>query len=640
MKKAILLTIILGLSVSAYCQNHSVRSTKAPLDYVILEDPPQSNTSYVAPVLPEAKQGKINGRSVSYIPIGQSGNAYGLAGNSRTYLWADPNINSVVFTHRMTGGVELEGNGRIAYDVSTDGGATWETNTKVYQQPDPGPQWIYEPARYPQGAIINPIGNTDPSNAFYTYFCPILDNTNGIWGGFAYGSNPLTETNPPNPTKVNLTSGGDFWRLIPDAYTTTTLGEAWYVDGNYEGPDFIYNGTLTLGHGTIVGDELVIEESIMDFMENGDDINDHKIAFGPDGLTGYIMIMTNCKSNPVPFTGFHPVLLKTTNGGQTWSEPIQVQLGGVDGIETIKDYWYDFLLSGILWTWEVPPPDSIWYNMGFHADIIVDGHGNPHITGIIGPAGEDFWYPEENLMATWHLYSNDGGTTWDATALYDNIFFEGEVEGLKMDNRPYAMSTYDGNWLFFSWLDTDLDGAESNTNPNIFIIGYNTEEQWYGDVQNVTELSAYWFSAYCGTGSQYVFTESHDYSVAEIPFVLTEFTVPGDPASEMNFYYIDGFMYDIIEGTEESPDSDKFSVAQNYPNPAEDNSSVLITTETQGAINFRISNIIGQVVYTESVYNKALGHTFEFNVSDLKPGIYLYTVEIGNKSVTKKMIVK
>lgn len=637
MKRAILIAIIIGLGITTYCQLEGERSTIAPKDLTILEDVPQKDKSYVAPVLPEKKEAIINGRATTYIPIGQAGNAYGLYGNSRTYLWAEPELNSVVFTHRMTGGVEWDGNGRVAYDVSTDGGTTWETNIKAYQQDPPGPQWIYEPARYPQGAIINPSGNSDPANAFYTYFCPILDNTNGNWGGFAYGSNPLTETDPPNPTKNYLTSGGDYWRLIPDAYTATTQGKVVYVDGNYEGANYIYNGTLTIGIGEIVDGELVVEESLLEFMEAGDAINDHKIAFGPDGLTGYIMIMTECESNPVPFTGYHPVLIKTTDGGLTWSEPIQVQLGGVDGIESIKYYWDD----EVWFPMDPPDRDTIWYNMGFHADIIVDGMGNPHITGIIAIATEGGWYPNEGTMATWHVFSNDGGDTWDATALYDNIFFDGEIGGLAMYNRPYAMSTYDGSWLFFSWLDTDLEGVEANNNPNIFIVGYDTEDQWYGNIDNVTELSLYWFAAYYGSASQYVFSLINYYPIAEIPFVFTEYTVPGDPASEMNFYYIDNYVYDIQIGIdEENSNRDMFHVEQNFPNPAVGNTSILVTTKTSGQLILKISNTLGQVVYSESINNKALGHTFEFDVTNYKSGIYFYTVEIGNSSITKKMIVQ
>lgn len=640
MKKLILLFVIITLSSVILAQPTSplLRSTVAPKEEMLLERAPTISSTVMTNEKPTTKHSTIKGRTVSYIPIGQAGNAYGLYGNSRTYLWADPNLNSVVFTHRMTGGVELEGNSRIAYDVSIDGGTTWETNTKVYQ-PLVWPPYVMSDGRFPQGAILNPVGNTDPENAFYTYFIPVLDGSNGDWGGYAYGSNPLTETDPPNPSQVNLTSGGDFWRLIPDAYTTTTLGDVWYVDGNYEGSDLTYKGNLTLGHGSIIAGELVIEESIIGFMEYGDDINDHKIAFSPDGMTGYIMIMTDWESNPAPFTNYHPVIIKTTDGGITWGEPAQVQLGGVEGIESIKYYWHDSL-----WTWppwpHPPPRDERWYNMGYHADIVVDGQGNPHITGIITIASDDGWYPHEGTMATWHVYSNDGGTTWDATALYNNHFFDGQIGGLDMYNRPYAMSTYNGRFLFFSWLDTDMSGANENDNPDIFIVGYDSEEHSYGVVDNVTELGPYWHNAFYGTASQYVFSETQNTFACELPFVFTEYTVPGDPLSEMNFYYIDGYIYDEPVGYNENPNPIHFSVAQNFPNPAANNTSVLITTEIAGVINLKITNNLGKTVHYKSVKNSALAHTFNLDVSNLNSGIYFYTVEIGTRSVTKKMIVK
>ncbi len=108
----------------------------------------------------------------------------------------------------------------------------------------------------------------------------------------------------------------------------------------------------------------------------------------------------------------------------------------------------------------------------------------------------------------------------------------------------------------------------------------------------------------------------------------------------MNFYYIDGYQIDMAVGIDNVDDIANFSVAQNSPNPAVNQTSVLVTTETAGQINFRISNILGQVVHTEAVNNGALAHTFTFDVSNFEAGIYFYTVQIGEKSITKKMLVK
>ena len=56
--------------------------------------------------------------------------------------------------------------------------------------------------------------------------------------------------------------------------------------------------------------------------------------------------------------------------------------------------------------------DVLWFNMGFHVDMVVDAFGNPYIVGLISLGIEDDWFPQ--LGTEWALYSKDGGTTWDA----------------------------------------------------------------------------------------------------------------------------------------------------------------------------------------------------------------------------------
>ncbi len=557
MKPAIKLSLLLFLLLNFLNTHAQLKAvpTKKPRDFtqaleLVLKKPVQKTPAPVLTAGTNTNQEYFN-RSTTFIPIGQSGNAYGFYDNPRTYLWVDPNLNSVAFTHRMTGGTEVEGNSRVAYDLSTDGGTTWTTNIKVYTPLGPGPQYPQAAARYPQGGILNPTGNTNPANAHYTYFCCTLDNSNGNWGGYAYGSNPLTTTNPATPSQNNLTSSGNYYRHIPDAFTITQQGKAWYIDGNYSGASYAYTGQLTLGEGEIVNGAISYTENLVSFLAASDEINDHKIAFGPDGQTGYILIMSDSDSDPQPYTGYHPVLLKTTDGGTTWSNPIHVQLGGVNGIHSIKYYWSDAVIENLDFYSSGFDRNEVWYNMGFSADIIVDKNNNPHITGIISIATDHGWYPNEGTMATWHVFSNDAGTSWDATALYDNIHLEGDIGGLSQRNRPYAASTFDGDYIFFSWIDTDLAGADDNSSPNIFVVGYDLDANVYTTVQNVTGNSAFQYAAYYGSMSQYVFTELNGGTLTcTIPFVITEYTIPGDPTQEMNFHYINGFTIDFSNYTQ------------------------------------------------------------------------------------------
>lgn len=84
-----------------------------------------------------------------------------------------------------------------------------------------------------------------------------------------------------------------------------------------------------------------------------------------------------------------------------------------------------------------------------------------------------------------------------------------------------------------------------------------------------------------------------------------------------------------------------FEVGQNQPNPALDQTSILVNLQEQANIRLTVSNILGQVVY-ETIKEKATAGTnaFKVDVSNFESGMYVYTVEAGNQRVSKKMLVK
>lgn len=80
---------------------------------------------------------------------------------------------------------------------------------------------------------------------------------------------------------------------------------------------------------------------------------------------------------------------------------------------------------------------------------------------------------------------------------------------------------------------------------------------------------------------------------------------------------------------------------QSYPNPAVNHTTIMVKTEKTGQINLSVYNVLGQEIYRATDEGKTLGaHSFTLNVSGFEAGIYFYTVEIGNKKVTNKMLVK
>jgi hypothetical protein len=110
------------------------------------------------------------------------------------------------------------------------------------------------------------------------------------------------------------------------------------------------------------------------------------------------------------------------------------------------------------------------------------------------------------------------------------------------------------------------------------------------------------------------------------------------PAHENNMVYMP---IDLAVGINNQVAEANFEVSQNYPNPATDETMIMVTTETTGQINLTLSNVLGQIVYRTSQNANHMGsNAFRLNVSNLDAGIYFYTIEIGDRSVTKKMIVK
>jgi hypothetical protein len=590
------------------------------------------------------------GRELTFIPIGASGNAYGYYGDPRTYIWADPRINSVVFTHRMIDEAGTYGNSRVAYDVSTQKGAngSWHNNVKVYEPLGPGTPYPEAAGRYPEGAIYNPPGNTDPDNAYFAYFIPTIDNSNGagIWGGYAYGVNGLTTFLPPSPTQYNVTSGGDYWRVIPNAYTITQDGHAWMVDGSFteSGGAYTYTGDMIVNHGTWDPDEAdyVYDEYLLEMLGAADGINDTKIAFAPDGQTGYICIMSDSPSDPQDYNGYHPILYKTTNGGEDWDGPVHVLLGGYDGIESVKYYWDDEAIMSVDIYANGFDRDTVYYNMGFHVDMVVDENGNPHLTGLISVAVPDGWYPYEGLMATWHIWSDDGGEAFEATPLYNNRYFEGTFGEIAEWNRPQISTTTNGRYIFISWLDTDFEGIEANTQPDIYCVAKDLVNGTYTDVSNVTQFTQSWLQSWMGSQSHYVFVEDNGTDlIATVPFVYMEMN-PEDPTLEVSYWYIDGWTYTFAKpvGEKEIPGTID-NIIRNYPNPFHGTTQVQVSLVLDSEVGIEVTNLFGQMVLHYHYGWRTEGtHVLTIEGSNLPSGAYFLTILAGRDRMTTKITVE
>ena len=560
MKKILILTLLMSFGIFSFAQTkfqvknnlNEEKSTLMKSSDKVLDN--KSTHPYLKPV-----NHYNNGTDeISILDLGDAGNPWGFCGGGRTYIWADNDINSIVFTHRMLNPPGGPGSGYIAYDFSIDGGATWEVNNQVYEASS-----ALLNARYPQGLFYNPEGNTDPSQAFYTYFVAVLDQTNGdTWGGYAWGGNYLT-TIPPVPTQTNISSrpGDGVYQNVPDAFHITPNGNTFVVepaliDGffvNYTGELLFTNGVFNEGIGDYEYTQELFEAPIATDPVDCT-IASQKIAFSPDGQTGYVALLTNNGDNTQESYGcYYPVLYKSTDGGESWDdEAINVQLGGPDGLEAVLNYMSDETLAQI---YEPPIPDreEIPFTTAFDLDFVVDAYGNPHILTTVGIGSQEWSIytsatgePCNGWIAMLHIYSTDD-ETWMADTLATPETFRGEfggADGIAEDNRPQISITPDGKKLFFSWIDTDQPAIVDNIYPDIYCVGYDidndvyTEENGNYKVWNVTTMSAAWMSSWMATQSYYVFDNGNSW---EIPFIYQYMDI-NDDLAPVQFKYIKDFV--------------------------------------------------------------------------------------------------
>jgi len=653
MKKLILCAFVFG-AFGLLAQNVDKSKFRSPANAEKLTFEKHS-TDGLNPFLSLKKRlppaGYKNADIVNPIALGQAGNAWGFAYMRTTYLWAVNDINSITFIHRM---INPPGTGYLAYDVSMDGGQTWAVNKPVY---NPSIANDYN-ARYPQGVLYNPPGNTWAPDAYFSYFAPTLDGSNTAgennWGGYTWGTRKL-ET-PSIPTQHNQSSTAEFRQYLPSGLTLTQLGEMWVVDEEMEGAtgDYVYTGNLIVGHGlwNDGSEEFDYTFDHMPLEINPDDgINDVKVAFAPDGMTGWICVMSD-RLPALPYTSYHPILFKTTDGGQTWSDdPIEIQLGGEDGLEAVCDFISDADLAEFFEPDPVPSREEIMYYMGYQIDMAVDAWGNPHIIGVVAIADPDGsgWYHYEGVFAMFHIYSTDQGESWlgynlDYLKTFDYEYTGSNGSPCEQQNRPQVATTEDGAIVFFSFLDTRIEGITDNNQPDIFFREYIPEMTWHGEeVVNVTEMSTAMWQARWGCMSHYVFadvTDNGNYQCT-IPFVYEELTNE-DVASPVQFWYIPDFSRSyIVTGTDDFEKVTVTSLAQNFPNPFKDVTSFNINLIRQSNVSISVFSIAGQLVKNFDFGQLQNGpHQLTLNFENLNEGVYFYKLHAGASTFNGKMIAQ
>jgi len=133
------------------------------------------------------------------------------------------------------------------------------------------------------------------------------------------------------------------------------------------------------------------------------------------------------------------------------------------------------------------------------------------------------------------------------------------------------------------------------------------------------------------TAQGYPVKESLRYSDATLKTAGTD----GNPLGDETWWP------DLV-GVKQVPNSvpTKYTLSQNYPNPFNPTTNIKYSIPQGGFVTLKVYNMLGQEVATLVNQQQNTGeYNVDFNASNLASGVYMYRIQSGNISITKKMML-
>jgi hypothetical protein len=97
----------------------------------------------------------------------------------------------------------------------------------------------------------------------------------------------------------------------------------------------------------------------------------------------------------------------------------------------------------------------------------------------------------------------------------------------------------------------------------------------------------------------------------------------------------------VVNAIENQPKAvDGFALAQNYPNPFNPSTLISYTLPKAADVTLKVYDVLGKEVATlVNKFQNANTYEVEFNASSLSTGTYIYRIEAGEFTMTKKMLL-
>jgi hypothetical protein len=222
-------------------------------------------------------------------------------------------------------------------------------------------------------------------------------------------------------------------------------------------------------------------------------------------------------------------------------------------------------------------------------------------------------------------------------------------------SKGYRMSDIDGNYIL-EFDQVDLTGISTPGVSVDFLLAINSSNPSNGnyegdgttnesgsdrlriyvrDITNNTEIDLFnstgtdlddFVPFDAGSGEYQLEWQT---ALVTVPSSIVQLVIEGRNNAAGESFWFDNILYVGTVGLTEQT-AKQFSL---YPNPAT-KGFVNITSKTSGVKNISIYDVLGKLVLQSALFGDRL------DISKLNSGVYIFKIEQGNNSATKKLVIK
>jgi hypothetical protein len=258
-----------------------------------------------------------------------------------------------------------------------------------------------------------------------------------------------------------------------------------------------------------------------------------------------------------------------------------------------------------------------------------------------------YWHPIfDDMVSTFNSTAAGGYTTWADQKITMNARTQGYFDDEA--NFPYLREY---NWItgklptFANTADLFTDQLEvintytrnqsSNDALDILpmwrLINDPTEYFVYADWPIPVDLSY--------TDADLLTAGTNGFPIGDLNWFPTQFA-QWTAQKDVEYSFIDQATQGLVDVAVETRIPTKFELQQNYPNPFNPNTEISFTLPNSGNVTLKVYNALGEQVATlVNGYQEANTYHINFNASGLPSGMYIYTINSDNGSVSKKMML-